>query len=236
MKNTPIVLAILIATTGSVTAADLQRIADNLAREARDFAEQSYSGFERRDRGNRADVEALYLVEQVSAGAALLRRMVADRRPESELRDALSLLQDQARASDRFGFGRREWSELRRTMDDLGRELRYRGDDPRGEPDQPGRVTGRMRWRGTVDDEIHVVVSGGSATMRLISGNPTPNPVVTFVSPLPNRPVTVRLNSVKGRGSIEILQQPSRTNGYSAVIQIRDPKGGASEHEFELVW
>jgi hypothetical protein len=48
--------------------------------------------------------------------------------------------------------------------------------------------------------------------------------------------VTVRLTQKRGRGEIFIEQQPSRENDFTAIIRIRDSKGGASDYEFELQW
>ena len=40
----------------------------------------------------------------------------------------------------------------------------------------------------------------------------------------------------RGRGDIFIEQQPSRENDFTAIVRIKDPKGGASDYEFELQW
>jgi hypothetical protein len=80
------------------------------------------------------------------------------------------------------------------------------------------------------------VVQGSSVSVRLLSGQAPPQPAVTFISSLPQRAVAVQLVNVRGRGSIEVMQHPSRNYDYTAVIQIRDSKGGAGDYEFELVW
>jgi hypothetical protein len=98
--------------------------------------------------------------------------------------------------------------------------IRELGVDGRPEPEPAGRITGRMRWRGSVDEEVHVVVQGSSASVRLLSGQALPPPAVTFILPLPQPAVTVQLVNIRGRGSIEVLQHPSRNNDYTAVIQI----------------
>jgi len=48
--------------------------------------------------------------------------------------------------------------------------------------------------------------------------------------------VTVRLTNKRGRGEIYIEQQPSRENDFAVVVRIKDPRGGASDYEFELQW
>lgn len=233
MRNLIRIITLILIVPTAPAFPRLDSLADTLARQARNLADSAYRGFVRRDRGNRADVEVLCLAEQFAAGAALLERMVRDNRPPSELRDAVEILSGQSQAVDRYGFGRREWGDIRRNLDAMMREL---GVDGRPEPEPAGRITGRMRWRGSVDGEVHVVVQGSSASVRLLSGQAPPPPAVTFISPLPQRAVTVQLVNMRGRGSIEVLQHPSRNNDYTTVIQIRDSKGGAGDYEFELVW
>jgi hypothetical protein len=231
------VLVLLASTVLAAVPARIDSLAERLARTAEDLAADSYRGFRDRDRGNRADVEALYLVQQFSAGASLFRRMVQDRRPDSELRDSLLILQDQIRSSNRFGFGRRIWQDMGRTLDEISRELgasRGRSEEYQQQP--ADRITGRMRWRGVVDDTAQISVQGSNANARVIRGTQIMNPYSDFTSPLPRRAVTVDLRKLKGRGTVEIIQQPARDNDFTAVIQILDPKGGGDAYEFEIVW
>ena len=72
--------------------------------------------------------------------------------------------------------------------------------------------------------------------MQTLGGTPYNDGQPNFSASLPARRVTVRLTTKKGRGEIFIEQQPSRDNDFSAVIRIRDTKGGASDYEFELAW
>jgi hypothetical protein len=53
---------------------------------------------------------------------------------------------------------------------------------------------------------------------------------------LPERAVTVQLNSHSGRGNLDIVQQPSARNGYTAIIRINDPRGGAGFYDFTASW
>jgi hypothetical protein len=40
----------------------------------------------------------------------------------------------------------------------------------------------------------------------------------------------------EGRGQVGVIQQPSRWNGYTAVIAINDESGGADNYEIEVAW
>ncbi len=227
---------VFAATSSAAVPSRLDSLVDKLSQAADAMATDGYRGFVDRDRGNRKDVEALFLAQQFSAGTALLQRLVRDRRPDSELRDSVAILTDQAHASSNFGFGQRYWRDISGTLDEIARELNA---GSRGGIDNPrtgNRVTGRMRWRGRVDDRTQIFVQGSNATPKPVSGSPVSNAVFNFTSPLPQRPVTVEVTKTKGRGTVEVVQQPSRSNGFTAVIEINDPKGGSEEYEFELVW
>jgi hypothetical protein len=229
-------LAILLcSSTLAFGASRLEDLANRLARTADSLASESYRGFADRDRGNRADVEALYFVEQFSAGATLFRQMVADRRPGSELREAADILSSQIRNSSRFGFGRRAWDEMDGILGDIGRELNL-GSPRREEFNPADRVVGRMHWRGTVDDVVQLYIQGSDASFRTIRGGPARNVTFNFTAPLPRRPANVEVRKLRGRGAVEVIQQPSRDNNFTAVVEIRDSQGGAEEYEFELIW
>ncbi len=93
-----------------------------------------------------------------------------------------------------------------------------------------------MTWRGKVDDDVRITIRGGRADVETIGGSPHYDAMTNFTASLPPRRLNVRLVSKKGRGEVFIEQQPSRENDYAAVVRIRDPKGGASDYEFELAW
>jgi hypothetical protein len=226
---------LLSSSTLSMGTSRLEDLADRLARAAEGLASESYRGFAERDRGNRADVEALYFVQQFSAGAALFRRMVSDGRPDAELRDAADVLSSQIRSSDRFSFGRRSWQEMEGILNDIGRELNS-GASRRNDYDPGDRVVGRMHWQGTVDEVVQIFVQGGDASPRAVKGTAVRNVTFNLTAPLPRRPVKVEVRKLKGRGSVDVIQQPARDNDFTAVVEIRDTKGGAEQYEFELIW
>ena len=183
--------------------------------------------------------------QQFSAGAQLFNRMVQDRRRNQDLREAFQLLQNLSSAADRNTLQRSRWSNIDRLMSDISRELSSDSggnnpfpNNPNPYPDQGGpyRGSGRMTWRGKVDDDVRIVVRGGTAQVETIGGSPYYDAATNFTASLPPRRVNVQLVKRRGRGEVFIEQQPSRENDYSAVVRIRDPRGGASDYEFELVW
>jgi len=230
----------LALSAQATQAQNLEDLVQRLVRQTDSLAQRSYDSFSSRRNASRNDIEALYQARSLNASAELFQRMVRDRRSDSELRDAFTVLQDLLRSSGRYAFDRRYWSDIQRSSDDLARELnlgRRDGNDARPPwNDQDGRTSGRLRWRGTVDGEAQLLVRRSDVESRTLSGQPASGITFNFTSPLPRRVVDVRLEKKKGRGDVEIVQQPSRNNDFTVVVQIRDEKGGAGDYEFELIW
>ncbi len=235
-----VAVVLLFANTGYAQSGRLSNLASQLATEARNTADSSYSDYSRGFRSNRTDIEVVMLAQQFSAGAQLFNRMVGDRRRNQELRDAFQLLQDLSRSADRGNLRRNQWFNVQQLMTDIASELNFSGTggDSFPFPDQGGpyRGSGRMTWRGSVDDDVRIVIRGGAADVETIGGSPYYDATTTFSASLPPRRVTVNLVKRRGRGEVFLEQQPSRENGFAAVVRIRDPRGGASDYEFELSW
>ncbi len=222
--------------------ARLDTLASQLVRQARDAADRIERDYRQGFNNNRRDLQRLYQARMFVAGAELLAQMTREGRPDDELLEAVDFLRSQAN----FETG---WSSLRSTLDDIGRELRFGSSQPglgpgnrrqRGRRNndgwQDGYTTGRMRWFGRVDDEIYIYVQGSTARTQVISGQPTLNERFTFTSPLPRQPLTVYVNRLRGRGRVEVFQQPSANNDFTAVIRIVDRGSGPTDMEFELLW
>ncbi|HXT68612.1 MAG TPA: peptidase inhibitor family I36 protein [Vicinamibacterales bacterium] len=100
----------------------------------------------------------------------------------------------------------------------------------------PEMASGRMEWRGRVDDRIHLVIKGRSVEQRTISGTALAEGRATFTSGLPNEAVRVSVETLAGRGQVRVVQQPARTNDFTAIIEIFDDRGGAQEYRLEVTW
>jgi hypothetical protein len=209
--------------------------AERLSREAEAFADATYNGSTNSGRNNRAEIEAIMLSQQFAASARTFYRMVVDRRRNQDLRDAYALLQELARSVERTNTQRTAWYTVQRSLSDLARDLDYNDSSGGNQPPDSGRGGG-MTWRGRVDDDVRIRIRGGTADVETIGGNAYNDGQPNFSASLPSRRVNVRLLAKRGRGEIFIEQQPSRDNDFTAVIRIKDPKGGASDYEFELAW
>jgi hypothetical protein len=215
----------------------LNELADRLSRDAQDFADSSYSNFVNNPRAFRNDIEAVMLAHQFAGASRIFYRMVVDRRRSQDLRDAFDMLQNLARSADRNNAQRGNWNNIQRLLSDISRELNSGGGGGSG-GDYPdtGNRSGRMTWRGRVDDDVRIKIRGGSADVETVGGSPYYDAQPNFSNSLPNRRVTVRLTEKRGRGEIFIEQQPTRENDFTAVVRIKDSKGGASDYAFTLEW
>ncbi|HEY0546366.1 MAG TPA: hypothetical protein VGC91_13390 [Pyrinomonadaceae bacterium] len=229
-------------------SARLSGMADRLAQQTSEFADASYRNYTSSSRNSRADIEGLFQDQQLSSSAELFRRMAQDRRPRTELQDATVTLSDMARRVDRYNRQRSLVSDIQRTISDIQRDLNFGGGGigigngnggglgPGNGGGQGGYTSGSMHWRGTVDDTTQVKVQESNVEVSAISGSPYSDASYNFTSPLPYRRVNVRLNKIRGRGDVRIVQQPSRDNDFTTVIEIRDPNRGPDTYEFELSW
>jgi hypothetical protein len=228
-----VVLLLVLANVTFAQSGRLRDLSNRLANNASEFADATYRDYTGSNNNNRRDIEATMLAQQFSAAAQLFNRMVNDRRRTPELRDAYRILQNLSGSISGYNRQQSTWYTLQRTMSDIDREL---GSDRDDQYPGPGPSSGRMTWRGRVDDDVRINVRGGRAEIETLGGSPYYDGISDFSSALPFRRVTVRLNVRKGRGQVFIEQQPTRDNDFTAVIRIRDPKGGASDYEFELSW
>lgn len=114
---------------------------------------------------------------------------------------------------------------------DRDRDRNDRDRDP-GYQNGPGVLT----WRGRVDDVIVLEIRDRSVRDRVISGRAAEGVRADFGASLPSRDTTVSVEKRRGRGEVRVVEQPTRRNNYTAVIQIRDSSGGADDYEIEVRW
>lgn len=91
-------------------------------------------------------------------------------------------------------------------------------------------------WTGRVDQQILLTMSGREVTATNIGPSEPGQLGVNVLSPIPHRDGDVTVTMLEGRGDVEVLRQPSAENGYTTVIRIRDPQGGAGFYRLEADW
>jgi hypothetical protein len=213
----------------------LMDMAARLSREAEDLADANYNSYTNSSRNNRNEIEAVMLTQQFAGASRIFYRMTVDRRRNQDLRDAFDVLSRLARTVEQNNLQQSSWYNIRQLLSDIAREVSS-NQNPGPFPPGTGDRSGRMTWRGRVDDDVRIRIRGGSADVETLGGTPYYDSQPNFENSLPNRRVTVRLTNKRGRGEIFIEQQPSRENDFTAVIRIRDSKGGADNYEFTLEW
>ncbi len=97
--------------------------------------------------------------------------------------------------------------------------------------------SGTVAWSGVVDGVAEIVISGSSASVRHVSGEAVREARASFSATAPRSPVSVKLVSSSGRGTIRIVQEPDAANGYTTIVRIDDSvNNGAKLHQFTLRW
>lgn len=238
MKKTILfVLISILAFAFSVSAQDeankysssrLENLVNQLKGQTVDLVDRTSEDLKRNNSNTRADLEAAFLAAQLDASVGLFQDIIRDNRRASEVRDAASIVADLTRRGSTGGANNQLWRDAQRTISDINREL--------GGNNGGGQSNGRAFWRGTVDKEVNLFIQNRNIETRTIGGTTYNNETFSFTSSLPTRNVTVEVIKKSGRGSVRVIEQPSRNNDYTAVVQILDNEGGAKEYQLEISW
>ncbi len=102
---------------------------------------------------------------------------------------------------------------------------------PRG-----GTPTGTISWTGRVDDRVNVTIQGSDVRTQVLGGNSGQPTEQTMNGVLPRRASTVSVTKYNGRGTATVIQQPSRENRFTAIVQILDSKRGADDYRLQISW
>jgi hypothetical protein len=93
-----------------------------------------------------------------------------------------------------------------------------------------------FHWSGRVDQEVQLTMSGRSLTTSNLGPSEPGQRGANVVSALPRVDGQVSVQLVTGRGSVDVIRQPTEENGYTAIIRIRDPQGGADNYRLNAYW
>ena len=166
-------------------------------------------------------------------------------------RDGTRSYSDDIRVCARHrGLDVRATEEARRYENDRSANGRWdnrrddRGDDRRSGDDRYGNGTGRddrygygaggrtevYEWQGTVDKEIQIQLRGNRASVQPIGEGDMRAGRGHVINGLPQRNGTLVVQRLAGRGDVDVIEQPSSRNGYTATLRIRDKRGGADNY------
>lgn len=244
MKKTLLIgLVTILFTTITVNAQygrnDLRDRAQRFSSSASELASRLGNDI-RRGSVSRSDLDAAFLASQIESSARLFEQLVQDNKRESELRDAVSIISDLVRRAPGYGSQSYYWNDLKRAFDDVQRSIGGTsgnwGNNNNNNNDNYSKRAGSVRWRGKVDNELHLKIRNNTLDVSLFAGQDYGKGTYNFVSAMPSRNVNVYVNKKSGRGSVTIIQQPDRFNDYTAVIKILDDGGGARDYDVEVYW
>jgi hypothetical protein len=93
-----------------------------------------------------------------------------------------------------------------------------------------------LRWSGRVDGRDLLRIRGSQLWIDHETGAPIINQEYRFGRALPYDQRTVTVRKLRGRGTVRVIEQPSRYNNFTATILIEDRDGGADRYEIEVSW
>ncbi|MFL5616805.1 MAG: hypothetical protein ACJ79A_00260 [Gemmatimonadaceae bacterium] len=140
------------------------------------------------------------------------------------------------------------WNNRRDNRDDRrdGRDDRWddrRNGDPRYDPNNRndrGYGYGARRevyeWDGVVDREIQIQLRGNRAYVQPIGAGEDRNSRGRVINGMPQQTGNLVVQRIEGRGDVDVIEQPSSRNGYTATLRIRDPRSGAARYRIVAYW
>ena len=94
----------------------------------------------------------------------------------------------------------------------------------------------QLRWEGYVRGSAVLYIQGDRVDIQGRQTGSVDSPRVSFNEPLPASRQRVRVNLVRGRGRVAVIEQPEPGNEYTAIVRI-DPAGQNQEfHRIYFFW
>lgn len=105
-------------------------------------------------------------------------------------------------------------------------------------PTVPGPTSsvGTASWSGRVDAKANIIIRGSTIRSEDVSGTGLQVNYQNINGNLGRRATTVSATRRDGRGDVRVIQQPSRSNDYTAIIQIVDSRNGADNYSVDISW
>src|SRR5579885_1921405 len=93
-----------------------------------------------------------------------------------------------------------------------------------------------FEWNGHVDREVQLVMRGGNVQVERIGNTEPRGGRVRTFSQMPRTDGQLRIQVIEGRGNVDVIQQPSRQNGYTAIVRVEDPRSGSDTYRLAAYW
>jgi len=96
---------------------------------------------------------------------------------------------------------------------------------------------GQCDIRLQIEQDAEVSLRGDEVRVRPVSGPEARDLGSECNAPLPSRKLQgFHFEVAEGHGDVRLLSQPSRRNGYQAVVRIRNRPGGEGRYHLRLTW
>ena len=91
-------------------------------------------------------------------------------------------------------------------------------------------------WSGRVDREVRIMMHGRDARAQTTGRSPVTRSRFDIATALPQRDGRVTVRVQDGRGDVDVVQQPSARNDYTAIVRIRDRSSGLDNYRLTAYW
>lgn len=91
-------------------------------------------------------------------------------------------------------------------------------------------------WTSRVDREVIIQIRGRDVATRGSGLDASYSPRVNMNQSLPKEPGIVRAFLENGRGDVDVLENPSPRNNYTAVIRVRDARAGQDNYRIVVTY
>jgi hypothetical protein len=91
-------------------------------------------------------------------------------------------------------------------------------------------------WSGRVDREVRITMHGRDARTQMAGRSPYERARLNVETALPQRDGRVTVRVQDGRGDVDVIQQPSARNDYTAIVRIRDRSSGVDDYRVTAYW
>ena len=93
-----------------------------------------------------------------------------------------------------------------------------------------------FRWQGRVDREVRIQLQGGRSYVQPMGNREVHNDNGRLLGGLPHQDGILRVERIEGRGDVDVIEQPTASNGYHATLRVRDPRSGAANYRIIAYW
>jgi hypothetical protein len=93
-----------------------------------------------------------------------------------------------------------------------------------------------FEWNGRVDRAVQITMRGNRLVTRDLGNNDRGRASQRVFMQLPRRDGQLYVRVLNGRGSADVVQQPTAQNGYTATVRVEDRSGGADNYRIAAFW